>query len=254
MKTLQKNLVKFLVTLSILGSFGCSVSREVVEVYKGETGQNGTNGHSLVSETVDVYGCECDQQGGQSLNIYMDNDDSLTVSEGDSYQTSLVACNGHNGLNGSQGLPGTQGAQGDQGPQGLPGEAGPQGLPGVQGPEGIAGPAGAVGAQGAQGLAGPTGPAGPQGPQGTQGAQGPAGAGATIQNYTLGSSCTSLGDSFYAKRSGDEAKVYSNSNCTTSVVTIYAEHVSNGEASYWLTATRLAFNDNNGNLRVIKFN
>lgn len=271
---------KFLAGLILaLALAACSPAREVVEASKGDTGAQGpmgpagptgpqgANGHSLVSEVTQVYGCACDEAGGQSLDIYIDLDDSLTVSEGDLYSSSLIACNGHNGLNGATGLTGAQGPQGAPGtpgatgPQGIPGAPGPQGTPGIQGPQGLPGPqglvgaAGAVGPAGAQGVAGPTGPIGPQGPQGAAGAQGPAGAGSTLQNYTLStSSCLSLGDGLYGKRSSSDAKIYSNSSCSTLLVTVYAEHVSNGDASYWLTATRLGFNDGAGNLRVIKFN
>lgn len=233
--------------LLALGLTACSIDKEVVAVYKGDPG---ANGHSLVSRYVNVSGCECDEQGGSRLDIYLDLDDSLSVSEGDVYSNSLVACNGANGLQGPKGLTGAQGAQG------IPGVAGPKGDKGDVGPKGLTGAAGATGATGATGVAGPVGPIGPQGPQGAMGPQGPQGpAGALLQNYVLSTStCTSLGDGFWAKRNDDDAKVYSNSSCSSLVVTIYAEHNSNGDASYWLTSTRLAFNDNNGNLRVIKFN
>lgn len=280
---------KFLVTLGILAAVtACSVDKEVVQVLRGADGKNG---HSLVSQYVEVNTCECDEQGGTRLDIYLDIDDSLSISEGDLFQNSLIACNGRNGLQGIQGLPGVQGVQGEQGPQGIPGEAGPQGIAGEQGvqglpgPQGLTGETGATGATGSQGVAGPQGPAGATGPQGAMGPQGPQGpAGAILQNYVLSeSSCTDIDDGYFAKKSGDDAKVYTptyscnsgytlqfnntckkNRNgsivaanvnqCGNLVVTIYAEHVSNGDASYWLTALRLAFNDNNGNLRIIKFN
>jgi len=244
----MKKLILGLLLASIAA--GCAPDREVVEIYKGvpgpqgeqgPQGPQGENGHSLVSETVEAGEIECDSAGGNRLDIYVDMDDSLSVSEGDVFQSALIACNGLNGLNGADGLTGAQG---------------PEGVAGAQGPQGLPGPAGAVGPQGSQGVAGPVGPSGPQGPQGAPGAQGPAGAGATLQNYSLGSSCTNIGDGYYAKRSGDDAKIYDDNDCGSSdhVVTIYAEHTSNGDASFWLTSTRLAFNDNNGNLRVIKFN
>lgn len=260
---------QFFIGLLLALAVGCSPAREVVEVYQGTPGAQGPtgpvgpigpNGHSLVSESVSASGCECDQNGGSRLDIYLDLDDSLSVSEGDLFQSSLVACNGRNGLNGTNGadgapgLPGVQGPQGEQGPQGLPGEQGPQGVAGADGSngadgaQGIAGPAGAVGPQGPQGVAGPVGPAGPQGPQGTAGAQGPAGAGATIQNYNVSSSCLSIGDGLYAKESGSAVKIYSNSSCTTNVAAI-----NNEQDSVWITATRLGFKVS-GDLRVIKFN
>lgn len=255
----------------------CAESTKQVTVHAddGKDGVDGKNGHSLVSAWNQVYTCECDEAGGTRLDIYMDMDDSLSLSEGDLFQNSIVSCNGRNGLQGIQGIPGEQGipgAQGPQGvagepgatgPQGIPGMPGPQGIPGIQGlqglpgPQGLKGNTGAVGPTGAPGLTGPVGPQGPQGPAGAMGPQGPQGpAGAILQNYTLGSSCTNVGDGYYAKRDDTTVKLYSASSCSSGsfVANIYAEHTSNGEASVWLTSTRLAFNDNNGNLRVIKFN
>lgn len=256
---------KYIVGLMFLLSVGCSHKESVTFMpgpqgdagATGATGAAGANGHSLVSQTVEAGYCECDQAGGNRLDIYLDNDDSLSVSEGDSFQSALIACNGRNGLNGSNGLPGTTGATGETGSTGETGATGAQGIPGAQGPsgsQGTPGPMGMMGPQGAMGSPGPTGSTGPQGPQGTPGAQGPAGSGATLQNYTLNSSCQSVSDGYYAKKSGSDVKLYSNSSCSSLVTTVYAEHVSNGDASYWLTSTRLGFNDNSGNLRVIKFN
>lgn len=234
------------VVLSALVVACASKTEEInLSAQDGVDGVNGANGHSLVSQYNSVSNCACDEQGGTSLDIYLDLDDSLTLTEGDLYQNSLIACNGRNGLNGVNGLPGAQG------PQGIPGEQGPQGVPG---PQGLTGAAGATGATGAQGVAGPAGPQGPQGPQGLMGPQGPQGpAGVILQNYTLSSSCQAVGDGYYAKKNGDDVKLYSNSSCSSLTAAIYAEHSSGGDASYWLTATRLGFNDGNGNLRVLKF-
>lgn len=207
----MKYLLAFLFVLA-----GCKQSTEVVRIVDGLPGNDGVNGHSIVSEYMEASWCECDEKGGSRLDIYLDLDDSLTATEGDLYQNSIVVCNGERGL---------QGNPGQAGPMGLTGNIGPQGLPGI-------------------GLVGPMGPQGNPGVNAT----------ATIQNYSLNSSCQSIGDGFYAKKSGDEAKIYSNSSCSSLVVIIYAEHSSGGDASYWLTGTRLATNDNAGNLRVIKFN
>lgn len=223
---------RFLVAMvAILALSACEFKKEVVGMLKGDPGANGADGYSLVSVTTQVDGCECDGAGGQRLDVYLDLDRSTTVTEADAYQNSLVACNGQQGLRGYRGYPGEMGPPGIgiPGPQGIQGEPGPMGPPGqsIQGPPGATGPAGAV-----------------------------------IQNYALGSSCTSIGDGYYAKRSGDEARIYtadsnpndSSGNCDNFVANLYAEHTSNGSASMWLSATRLAFNDNNGNLRVLKFN
>lgn len=228
----------------------------------GATGATGANGHSLVSQTVAAGEIECATSGNR-LDIYLDMDDSLSVSEGDQFQSALIACNGANGLNGADGLAGATGATGATGDTGA---TGAQGVPGAAGPQGLAGPAGSVGPQGAQGVAGPVGPAGPQGPQGTTGAQGPAGSGATLQAYTLSSSCQSIGSSFYAKKSGDTALIYtadsnpsdSSGNCDTQVATLYSVHTANGQGSMWLSATRLAFADSDTTsgvvVRVLNFN
>jgi hypothetical protein len=215
---------------------------------QGSAGPQGASGHSLVSETVSASWCECDEAGGNRLDIYLDLDDSHSVSEGDEFQSALVACHGMNGLNGAQGL------EGAQGPQGVAGVMGPQGLPGDAGLTGPMGPSGD------QGVAGPVGPAGPQGPQGTPGAMGPAGSGATVQVYTLGSSCQSVGNGYYAKKSSDSAAMYDDSDCSIHdfVATLNSEQSSNGQSSMWLSATRLAFADSDTSsgvvLRVLNFN
>lgn len=194
---------------------------------QGDVGPQGANGHSLVSQTVAASSLEC-AVSGQRLDIYIDLDDSLTLNEGDQYISSLVACDGANGLDGLQGVPGAQGPQGDVGPQGD------------------------IGAQGAVGDAGPTGPAGVQGPQGDTGAVGPQGSGATVQDYTLSSSsCTSIGDSLYAKKNSTSARIYTTSNCNGSSMTL---EISTSGQGYFVTSNRLAFNVNNGNLRVLNFN
>lgn len=194
---------------------------------QGDQGVAGSNGHSLVSETVAASALEC-AVSGQRLDIYVDLDDSLSVSAGDQFQSSLIACNGANGLNGQDGAAGAQGPQGDTGPQG------------------------SVGPQGGQGVAGPSGPAGVQGPQGEAGAQGPAGTGATVQNYSLSSStCTSLGDSLYAKKNSTNVRIYSGSTCSSSTMTL---EIDSSGHSYFLTGTRVGFNVNGGDLRILKFN
>lgn len=214
----MKKLVSILAMLLVMGCAD-SVTKLIVGP-AGPAGEDGANGHSLVSETTQASGCECDEAGGARLDIYVDLDDSLSVTEGDLWQTSLVACNGANGANGQPGNPG---------------EAGPQGIPGPQGEPGYGEP-------------GPTGPAGPTGPQGATGAEGPAGSGATVQNYNLNSSCSSIGDGLYAKESGGAVKIYSNSSCSNLL------HILNDEQdATWLTSTRLGFNVD-GDLRVVTFN
>ncbi len=214
---------KFLVcTLLILA--GCG-DRTVTGVVNGRDGNDGANGHSIVSQYNESSEIEC-QNGGSRLDLYVDMDDSLSASEGDLYQGSLVACNGSNGLAGQQGEPGTPG------PQGIAGEVGPQG------------PAGETGE------AGPTGPAGEQGPAGTPGATGPAGSGATIVSYTS-SSCTSLGSGFYGKSKSNSYEIFDDNDCDSDdkVATL-----NDSDDTYWLAADRLAVFTSPNDLRVINFN
>jgi hypothetical protein len=162
---------------------GCDKRTEIATV----VAVDGKNGHSLVSQynTIDSSSdsesdhIEC-LNGGNRLDIFVDMDDSLSVSEGDVYSNSLIACNGLNGLQGLQGIQGVQGEAGEQGRQGIPGRRGPRGrqgpqgiagLDGADGPQGLRGEPGAIGPQGLQGLQGNTGPAGPAGIQGPQGIQ-----------------------------------------------------------------------------------
>ncbi len=240
--------MKYIVLLSCLMFTACnSATVQLIPGPAGAAGDTGlqglpgASGHSLVSETNSATWCECDSQGGSRLDVYLDMDDSLSLTEGDMFQSALVACNGANGLNGQDGLAGTEGAQG------IPGATGPQGL---TGDTGLSGPAGAVGPSGPQGVAGPT---GAQGIAGATGAQGAAGSGATLQAYTLGSSCQSVGGGFYAKKSGNDAAVYDASGCGG------GDHVATLHGSYgslWLSTTRLAFADDTSGvvLRVLNFN
>jgi hypothetical protein len=84
---------------------------ESLRLIPGPKGDVGANGHSLVSLVVEANEIECDEQGGRRLDIFLDNDDSLNVSEGDMFQSSLISCNGLNGLNGLVGETGAQGPQ-----------------------------------------------------------------------------------------------------------------------------------------------
>lgn len=225
----------------LVGLAACGGVNKNVYVHglKGDKGDTGANGHSLVSEflKLDSESEEC-LDGGTRLDIFLDADDNLEVSEGDTYTGSLVACNGANGLNGATGATGAQGPQGMIGPQGLQGI---QGAVGPQGPQGIAGPAGPVGPQGPQGI---------QGAQGLQGIQGPAGQNATasITAYTS-TSCTSITGTSYFVKAGSNASIYTASNCHSSSK---VEELNDGH-SFWVSSNMLAV-DNNGCVRVIKFN
>jgi hypothetical protein len=221
-----RNMKKILICLALVLS-GCA-DKTTVEMRQGLPGLNGTNGadglngsngHSLVSQFVETS-CwlEC-ANGGTRLDIYLDMDDSLSVSESDLYTGSLLACNGANGLNGQTGATGEQGPQGDVGPQGTPG---------------------------ADGVAGPAGPAGPQGLPGADGAQGADGMGATITVYNT-STCTAIaGTSYYVK--GDA--IYSSSGCASNHK---VAELDGGDDTFWVSATKLAV-ENSGSIKVISFN
>ena len=226
---------KFMILISLV-LIACSKTTDVATV----TGNDGKNGYSIVSMYNEPSGLEC-SNGGQRLDLYLDTDYSLSVSEGDIYTNSLVVCNGLNGLNGEQG------PQGEMGPQGLIGATGPQGLMGPQGLQGQPGTPGAIGPQGPQGLPGPVGPQGPQGPQGIQGPAGSSGATITLYAST---SCTRItGTNRYVRVQGNNVQFFSTSNCQGS--SKLAE-VSQGE-SFWVTANMLAVYDD-CSVRVITFN
>lgn len=220
-------------SLSLL--FVLAACGESVTVIKGLDGAPGANGHSLVSEYLATEELECSTSGTR-LDIYLDMDDSLSVSEGDLYTGSLIACNG---AQGAQGVPG------EQGPQGV---VGPQGLAGVNGEAGAAGAVGPQGAQGDAGPAGPQGPSGPQGIQGVQGIQGEAGANATASIMPSSSTCTLITGSYYMKNNvlydEDDANLCDGSHDKVNL---------NDGGTLWLSANKLAVDDGDV-LRVITFN
>jgi hypothetical protein len=223
--------------LALLFLVSCIPSKERATIYQPKDGKDGKNGHSLVSEYVEAEECV---DGGSRLDVFLDLDDSLSVSEGDIYQSSIVACNGAQGI---QGLQGEQGVPGEQGPQGEQGIAGPQGLQGVAGAPGIPG---AVGPQGPQGNPGPVGPDGPQGPQGIQGI---AGSSTTASITTTAPGCNRiLTTSYYSK----DDRVYDNSSCSNSHAGMVADL--NGGNSFWVGSNILAVDFTSSSMKIIKFN
>lgn len=224
-----------LFVLMFLASCGKKQTYELVQGEKGEKGDAGSNGHSLVSQVVQLDASILCPNGGQRLDIYLDRDDNLDVSEADSFQSSLVACNGLNGRDGIDGQDGKDGKNGKRGPRGL---------------QGIAGPVGPQGPQGEQGPVGPQGPRGEQGIQGETGLQGPSGTGATITSYTS-SLCSSVsGSSFFVKNNGSNVSVYTSSSCSNSSK---VEQLTDGD-SFWLSDTKLGVVISTGGIRVISFN
>ena len=273
----MKNVMRGILVSSLLWS--CGVDREKVDVI------NGKDGHSMASFVADIPAGILCASGGRSLDIYVDMDDSSSVSDGDKYSSSLVSCNGLNGLAGIDGLPGTTGEQGATGAQGVPGATGPRGLQGEMGGHGnngkdgkdgkdghngqdgqnghdgssdcsdlalsdcrngAQGPAGAPGAQGPAGTPGAQGPAGPAGPAGATGPAGGSGSSVTITVYSSSTCTLVVGSSpSFYAKSGS---LYTTSTCASS--SRVALQV--GE-SVWIGARILITYDGSG-LRAINFN
>ena len=60
----------------------------------GTTGSTGSNGYSLISVQRTATSLECGTSGGNASDVYLDLDRSGTHTLGDTWQTSVVACNG----------------------------------------------------------------------------------------------------------------------------------------------------------------
>lgn len=219
----MKKLFVYILLSSAL--FGCGQVAEF-KLVPGPKGDKGDNGHSLVSQYVSASALEC-EQGGSRLDIYVDLDDSLSTSDGDKYQSSLIACNGVNGLKGDKGDPGAVGPPGLSGPPGLNGNPGHDGAPG------------------------PAGPPGPQGPQGTPGAQGPRGEGGSVNQHNV-ASCTSLGCGIWMKAgTGSESGsvgIYTNSSCSGS-----HNQMNDAKSTFWISSDQLAVYVNGSTVRVLTF-
>ena len=179
----------------------------------GLDGKDGVNGHTLVTQYLEASSLECETSGSR-LDIYLDTDDSLSVSEADVYQNSLVDCNGANGLNGQDGL---NGEDGEQGPAGLDGEVGPQGEQGESGPQGIPGA--------------------------------PGESGAFILAYTA-SSCIQIAGTFrFTKANGSTSGIYTSSTCHSSS----KEFELGVGDSFWVSSNSLAVKLGTSGIRVITF-
>jgi hypothetical protein len=221
-----RSIMKYLIVMLLF--VGCG-KKQKLELLKGDAGADGKSAHSLVSQLVEVNAGLICPNGGQSLDVYLDLDDSLNVSEEDKFQSSLIACNGENGLQGEQGV------QGEQGPQGLQGEVGPQGEAGPQGEPG------------------PIGPQGPQGEAGIPGVAGPEGeAGTTVTIVASGStSCSAVsGTSYFTKVNGNNVGIFTSSNCHSSSK---VEELSEGH-SFWFSSNKIGFSLGNDGIRIVTFN
>ncbi len=118
----MKSLIGFGILTMLMG---CGPTSEVKVI-------SGANGHSLVAQTMSATALECDSNGGLRTDIYVDLDDSLSPSDGDRYQSSIVVCNGGRGQPGADGHgeAGPPGLQGNPGHDGIPGQPGDPGAPG----------------------------------------------------------------------------------------------------------------------------
>ena len=228
------------VAIAVALATGCSPKREVVDVINGAPGAPGANGHSLVSQYMDATELECDSAGGGRLDIYIDMDDSLTASEGDQYQNSLVACNGLNGLNGTDGEDGSDGTNGNNGINGHDGIAGP---PGSAGPPGLNGNAGHDGAPGPQGQPGTPGAPGANGNNGENGHD----AHVTPRNVTA--TCSAITANYSALIKNNTVEIYNGLTCSGQKVFVLTSSAS----TFWLSATELAVFVDPAGLRILTY-
>ncbi len=79
-------------------------------------------------------GSQC-QAGGSSVEFGLDQNHNGTLENA----TTVLLCNGTNGLQGPPGVPGPQGAPGTPGAPGPPGATGPAGTPGTRGTSALPG-------------------------------------------------------------------------------------------------------------------
>ena len=240
---------KIVLVLAILCAVGCAPNREVVEIINGTPGAPGApgrNGHSLVSQYQEASELECDASGGSRLDIYMDSDDSLTPSEGDNYQNSILICNGKNGLDG---------AVGATGPAGEDGSDGTNGNNGINGHDGIAGPPGSSGPPGLNGNPGQNGQPGPSGPPGSPGAPGSNGSNghdAHVTPRNVSGVCSSISPTYDALVKNNTVELYNGNgsgNCSGQKVFI----LTSAASTFWLSATELAVFVDPAGLRILTY-
>lgn len=80
--------------------FGCSPVTHSGMSFKG------ADGHSIIPLTPGTLPGVC-SNGGSSVDLYLDLDNTLSVTEGDLYQSTVFACNGIDGAVGPAGPSGT---------------------------------------------------------------------------------------------------------------------------------------------------
>lgn len=244
----------------------CSPKTEMIESQKGDRGdqgvpgntgapgQNGQNGHSLVSQYMAATELEC-VNGGNRLDIYIDVDDSLTPSEGDVYQNSLIACNGTNGVDGTNGTNGVDGAPGHDGEAGPPGQAGPPGLNGNPGHDGLPGPQGPPGTPGAPGHDGKDGKDGldgDDGKDGTNGSDGDDGKDAHVTPKNVGSNCTNISAGYDALIKNQTVEIFTAGHSCSSSKKVFV--LTDSASTFWLSSTELAVFVTPAGLRILTYN
>lgn len=223
----------YLMTLIL---FSCAPAREVVQIVNGK---DGSNGHSLVSQYMASTELECDGTGGSRLDIYMDLDDSLTPSEGDLYQNSIVVCNGLNGANGTDGTVGTNGTNGHDGIAGPPGSSGPPGLNGNPGHDGVPGPSGAPGTPGAPGS------------NGSNGTNGHDGQNAHVTPKNVTGNCAAITTNYDAMIKNNTVEIYTAGKSCDAPYKVYV--LTSAASTFWLSATELAVFVDPAGLRILNY-
>ncbi len=195
---------------------------------QGPSGPAGSNGHSLVSQYMPASELECDSEGGSRLDIYVDLDDSLSASEGDLYQNSLVVCNGSNGNNGENGHDGIAGPPGSSGPPGLDGNPGHDGLPG---------PSGAPGTPGAPG---------------SNGNDGAPGKDAHVTSKNVTESCGSLTAGYDALIKNNTVELYTAGKSCAAPFKVFV--LTSSASTFWVSSTELAVFVDPAGVRILNYN
>lgn len=225
--------------LCLLGAIGCAPSKEIVTIVNGTPGapgRDGANGHSLVSQYMAATELECDSSGGSRLDIYMDLDDSLTPSEGDLYENSLIACNGLNGVNGSDGSDGSNGINGHDGIAGPPGSSGPPGLDGNPGHDGLPGPSGAPGQNGAPG---------------SDGENGHDGKDAHVTPKNVTGNCSNINSGYDALIKNQTVELYTAGFSCSASKKVFV--LTDSASTFWISNTELAVFVSPAGLRVLTY-
>lgn len=192
-----------------------------LQLIPGPMGPQGPRGHLVLPQIIQLTSesLECGENGGVRYDWYIDEDDSVTLSDADTYYASAATCNGLNGLNG------LNGHAGEQGPPGL---AGPPGLQGNPGHDGVAGPPGSTG---------------PQGPPG-QNAH-------VTQHYV--SACLAMPGGYYLKTgNGSESGsvgIYTNSSCNGS-----HSQLNSANSTFFFTANILGVYVDSQTVRTLEYN